>query len=144
MRDVMSWRWPQWLLFVLAVLVLVSYFGLISMGRVERELDRLAARSGGELVTEDTGRREALFIVFAFLLLTPVAVGVAAGIPMLASATAGALLDRLIRLPEVVGALLFWSGFAFLAYLTVNAWLPWIQQVASLVARAVLIALPTS
>src|SRR2546428_2835468 len=100
----MSWRWPQWLLFVLAVLVLVSYFGLISMGRVERELDRLAARSGGELVTEDTGRREALFIVFAFLLLTPVAVGVAAGIPMLASATAGALLHQPVPPPAGGGA----------------------------------------
>ncbi|HEV8643011.1 MAG TPA: hypothetical protein VGV13_18135 [Methylomirabilota bacterium] len=144
MRGVTSWRWPQWFVFVLALLALASYFGLISTGRVDQELDRLAARSDRELLTRDTGRGEALFIVFAFLLLTPVAVGLVACVPMFASATAGAFLQRLIRLPEVVGTLLFWIGFAVLAYFTVDAWLPWMQQVAGLIARAFFIALQTS
>lgn len=143
MFRISAWRWPQWMLFFLGLCYLAFYFGFVSLGQVEHELERLGAQSpdATAILSGETGRGEALFIVFAFLFLTPVAVVIAASTPLFLSAATAAFLNRLIRLPEVVGSLLFWIVLVGVAWVERAQWLPWGQWLLSLVARAFLLAL---
>jgi hypothetical protein len=130
-------------MFSLGLLYLGFYFGFLSLGQVEQQLDRLGAHSPGAtaLLGEETGRGEGLFIVFAFLFLTPVAVVLALSLPMFASAATAAFFNRLLRLPEAMGSLLFWVALAVVTWVEVDAWLPWVQWLVGLVARAFYLAL---
>jgi len=70
-----SLRRSHWVLLGLVVLFLFTYFGLLSWGRVEDALESLAAYSSGAKVFQATvDRADAIFIVFMFLMLTPMAV----------------------------------------------------------------------
>lgn len=143
MLRVASWRRAQWLLFGLGLVSLSIYLGFLSTGGVEHQLDRLGAHSeqAAAVLGEETGRGAALVIVFAFLLLTPVAVILALAMPVFAAAATAALLHRLIRLPEATGSLLFWIALVAVGWLKLGVWLPWAQWVVSLVARAFFLAL---
>ncbi|MGH7390262.1 MAG: hypothetical protein ACREM3_12510 [Candidatus Rokuibacteriota bacterium] len=138
-----TWGWRHWALFGLAVVGVVGYFELISSARVEFVLERLAGQSesAAKVFGQDSGRAEALFIVFAFLFLTPVAFAMAAFLPLFASAVVSEFLFSLVRLPQAAGAALFWMTLTITAWVKVEAWLPGIQWLGSLIARAFLIAL---
>ncbi len=141
--NVSSWRWPQWVLFGLGLFALASYFGLISLGRVEFGLERLAGNpeATAVLFEKDTGRAEALFIVLGFLLLTPVVVIVVASVPMFLSALAATYLNRATGMPIGLTTLVVWLIFVAVAGIKANEWWPWAQWVGQLVARAFLIAM---
>lgn len=141
--NVSSWRWPQWLLFGLALVAVASYLGLISFGGVEAGLERLAGppEATASVFEDSTGSAEALFIVFGFLLLAPVALIVVASVPMAMSAVVAAYLNRMVGLPVAVTTLVIWLIAALAAIMVADAWLPWVKWSGQLVARAFLIAL---
>jgi len=142
---IIEWRWRHWFVFGLGLVAVAGYFGLITAARVESVLERLAAQSesAGQVFGQDAGRAEALFIVFAFLFLTPVAFAMAAFVPLFASAMFAEFVFSVTRLPQAAGALFFWTVLAVAAWMKVEAWLPWLQWLGSLIARAFLIALRT-
>jgi hypothetical protein len=140
--KVTSWRWPQWILFSIGLVYLVSYVGLLSTGRVEQELEQLAASPEATTVLpQGAGRAEALFIVFALLLLTLVAVAMAMALPMLLSAAVAALLNRTIRLPEFFGTVLSWGVLGVVAAINIKHWWPTVEWYVNLLARSYLVAL---
>ncbi len=130
-------------MFGLGLLALASFLGLISLGHVESGLERLAGdpETMAALMERDTGRGEALFIVLGFLLLTPIVVIVAVGLPMFLVAVAATSLNLATGVPFGWSRFVIWSVFVVVAALTVGAWLPWAESVSQLVARAFLVAL---
>lgn len=143
MFDARLWRWPHWMLAVVAVVYLTSYFGLISLGRVEQVLEALAGPPDATrtVFPAGTGRAEALFLVFAFLLLTPLAAMFGLLLPLFAGALVGTTLHRVLRLPELVGSLLFWAALVVVAAVRAGDWWAWAEWFVNLLARALLIAL---
>lgn len=143
MLNVSSWRWPHWLLFSLGLVSLASYLGLISFGHVEQGLEHLAGNpeATASVFAEDTGRAEALFIVFGFLFLTPVIVIVVASVPMFVSAVTATYLNRFVGLPLGLTTLLIWVLMAVIAAVKADAWLPWATWIGQLVARAFVLAI---
>jgi hypothetical protein len=141
--DARSWRWPHWTLLLVAVLYLTSYVGLISVGRVEQGLEALAGppEATRTVFPAGTGRAEALFLVFAFLLLTPLAAMFGLLLPLFAGAVVGTALRRLLRLPELAGSLLFWTALLAVAVVRAGDWWPWAGWFIHLLARAMLIAI---
>lgn len=140
-----DWRWKHWIMLGLGAIGASVYFGLITGARLETMLERLAAQSESTaaVFAQDAGRGEALVIVFGFLLLTPVAFAMAAFVPLFASAVVAEFLFSLARLPHVAGTLLFWVTVTAVAWVRADGWLPSVQWLGSLIARAFLIALRT-
>lgn len=140
-----EWRWRHWVLLGLGTISLAVYFGLITVARVETVLERLADQSQdtATVFAQDGGRGEALVIVFGFLFLTPVAFAMMAFVPLFASAVVAEFLFSLARLPHAAGSLIFWTVLTSTAWIKVEAWLPSVQWLGSLIARAFLIALRT-
>ncbi len=139
-----SLRRSHWVLLGLVVLFLFTYFGLLSWGRVEDALESLAAYSSGAKVFQATvDRADAIFIVFMFLMLTPMAVvAVGAIIAFIGTVLAG-FLESLVRtpgMPDWIFTLVVYLALAVAAYLTRGTWLPQAQGFLSLVARAILAA----
>jgi hypothetical protein len=140
--KVTSWHWPQWVIFSLGLLYLASYFGLIGLGRVEQELEWLAGSpEATSSIYQGSGQAEALFMVFAFLFLTPVAAVIALFVPLFLSAVVAAFLERTVRLPVVVGTVLFWLVLLTVAGVYSDHWWPHAQWFVNLLARGFLIAL---
>jgi hypothetical protein len=141
--DVRSWRWPQWLLFGLGCLGLAAYYQLISLGTVEEVLDRLAGkpeRTAG-IFTEGIERAEALIIMFAFLLLSPLLGFFALFLFLFASAAGSTFLSRTANVPEAPASIVTWIALAVALYLTADRWWPGATFVVNLMARAFLVAL---
>jgi hypothetical protein len=129
-------------MFSLGLLYLASYLGLVSVGRVEQELEWLAGNPDAtSSIYQDTGQGEALFMVFAFLLLTPVAIGLALLVPLFISAAVAAFLNRATNLPVLAGTLLFWLVLVTIAYFYQELWWPQTRWFVNLVARGFLIAM---
>ena len=142
MIKIGSWRWPHWLLLALGLLYAASYFGLLPLGLVDQALQRLAGNpEATSNVYRDTGQGEALVLVFAFMLLAPLAAGIVLAIPLLLSGVVAAFLNRATKLPVFAGTLLFWIVFIAVAYLFQEHWWPQTKWFVNLVARGFLIAL---
>jgi hypothetical protein len=110
---------------------------------VERVLERLAGspEQTAGLFTPGLERADALFLMFAFLLLTPLAVFFGLLLPLFLSAVFASFLNRAAQMPDVVGALLFWIALGVAAWLTVDRWGPGAAWFVHLLARAFLVAL---
>jgi hypothetical protein len=109
---------------------------------VEQELEWLAGTpEATSNVYRDTGQGEALVVVFAFLLLTPVAGVVALAIPLFLSAAVAAFLNRATRLPVFAGTVLFWVVLLTVAFLFQEYWWPQVRWFVNLLARGFLIAM---
>lgn len=139
----LSLRRNHWIVLGLGAAAVVGYFQLITAARVEFVLERLAAQSesAATVFAQDAGRGEALIIVFFFLFLTPIAFAMAAFVPLFASAVVAEFLYSLMKVPQAVGALAFWIALTIGMWVKVDSWLPGIQWLGSLIARAFLIAL---
>ena len=143
MLDVRRWTWTQWMLFGFGCLFLATYFGFISLGVLEELLDHLAGpseRTAG-MFTPGLERAEALFLMFAFLLLTPLAAFFGLLLPLFLSAVTSTFLSRTAQVPDAAGALLFWIAAAVAAWLTLDQWWPHATWFVALLARAFLVAL---
>jgi hypothetical protein len=91
-------------------------------------------------IAPDVGRAEALFIVFGFLLLTPIAVAVLVCLPMFVVAAVAMSLHQTVGIPLRVTTPAVWLLLAAGAALSAPQWLPWVNWVGQLVARAILVA----
>jgi len=137
-------RRSHWILMILGVLFLLSYGGLLSWGRVEEALESLAATSSGAPIFQaKVDRADAIFIVFMFLMLTPIAVLAAGAVLAFVSAVLAGGLESLLRTPgtpDWVFNAAVYVLFLVVAYFTRGVWLPEAKGFVSLVARAVLAA----
>lgn len=141
--------WPrltrsQWLLLVLVVLFLFTYFGLLSWGRIEEALETLAARpSGAKVFFAQIDRADAIFIVFMFLMLTPMAVVAAGGLVAFVGAVLAGFLESLVRArgtPDWIFTGFVYLALTVVAYFTRATWWPQVHGFGSLIARAVVAA----
>jgi hypothetical protein len=134
------WRWPHWVLLVLVVLYGASYLGLMSF--MDRMLNALAGDPGAtSTVYRDTGQGEALVLVFAFMLLAPLALGLALLVPLIVSGAFAAFLNRATNVPVYVGTLMFWIALGVVAFIFREHWYPQAQWFVNVMARGFLIAL---
>ncbi|HEY7649245.1 MAG TPA: hypothetical protein VID04_09605 [Methylomirabilota bacterium] len=134
------WRWPHWVLLTLVVLYGASYLGLMSF--MDRMLNALA---GDPKVTasvyRDTLQGEALVLVFAFMLLTPLALALALAVPLILSGAFAAVLNRATNIPVMVGTLAFWVALGVVAFIFREHWYPQAQWFVNVMARGFIIAL---
>lgn len=134
----------HWFLMALIVLFLFTYFGLLSWGQVQDSLESLAEHpKGAKLFQAKVDRADAIFIVFMFLMLSPLAlVAVASGIAFVGAVLAG-FLESLLRsagLPDWIFNLVVYLALTVAAYFTRAVWLPQVEGFLSLLARAILAA----
>ena len=143
----------HWVLLALVVLFLCIYLGLISWGRVQDSLEALAAyKSGSPVFQAKVDRADAIFIVFMFLMLTPVVVVALGTITALAGAVLAGFLESLVRrpapdgtpgtpaLPDWMFTVAVYVALALAAFFSRAVWLPEFQGFISLIARAILAA----
>jgi hypothetical protein len=135
----------HWLLLVLVVLFLVTYFGLLTWGRVHDALEALAGNpAGAQVFHAKVDRADAIFMVFMFLMLTPLAVVAAVGLIAFAGAVLAGFLESLLRTPGMPDWV--FTGFVYLTLIVIGVftrkvWLPEMQGFFGLIARAVFAAL---
>ena len=134
----------HWLLLSLGVLFLVIYFGLLTWGRIEDALVALAGQPSGATVFDTkVDRADAIFIVFMFLMLTPLALVMVAVLIAFVGAMLAGFLESLMRTPGMPDWV--FTGFVYLAlivfaFLARRVWLPQAQGFISLIARAIVAA----
>ena len=142
-----GWGWGRWLLLLLGILVVAAYFGLLAGGRLEESVQWLAGKGGAEGSFKElgSGRGEAMFIVMAFLFLTPVAVlGGLFLVVFVLVVLAGTLhpVARILGLPQwsMVGVVAL--ALAGVAYANLEGWLPELLRVSGIIAQAFLSVTP--
>jgi hypothetical protein len=136
----LEWRWPHWVLLTLVVLYGLSYLGLMAF--MDQMLNALAGSPESTAnVYRDTGQGEALVLVFAFMLLTPVAIALVLLVPLILSGAFAAFLNRATNIPVIVGTLCFWVALGIGAFLFREHWWPQAQWFVNVMARGFLIAL---
>jgi hypothetical protein len=134
----------HWIIFVALVLLLVSYLGLLSWGRLGEALEALAEKpSGAQVFHAKIDRADAIFMVFAVLVMTPIAlVATGALIAFVGSVLTG-LLEAVYHrpgMPDWVTTLLVYFILLVVAIFTRSIWFPQAQGLASLIARAMIAA----
>ena len=93
-------RPSHWVLLTLVVLFLCIYLGLLSWGRVQDSLESLAAyKSGAQVFQAKVDRADSIFIVFMFLMLTPLLVAALGTTIALVGAVLAGFLESLVRTP---------------------------------------------
>ena len=134
----------HWLLLSLVVLFLFIYFGLLTWGRIEDALQALAGHpSGATMFATKVDRADSIFIVFMFLMLTPLALVMVATLIAFVGAVLAGFLESLIRAPGMPDWV--FTGFVYLALSVIavlahRVWLPQAQGFLSLIARAIVAA----
>jgi hypothetical protein len=134
----------QWILVGLAMLFVLIYFGLLSWGNVQDALEALAAKpSGAKVFAAKVDRADAIFMVFMFLFLTPLALAAVIGLIAFLGAMLGGFLESFWKTPGMPDWL--FTGIVYLllllvAYFTRGLWAPHTQGFFSLIARALISA----
>lgn len=134
--------WAQRILFIVGILFLASYFGLMSFG-LEEALDSLAKRqeSTATLFSKPGGQGEALYVVFVFIFLTPVAAAFVLIVPLFGSAVFAEVMRNTLRVPEAISTLLFLVVIAVVLWVSRAAWAPSAEWFMGVLARALLVGL---
>ena len=137
-------RWSHWLMLVCVVAFLMSYFGFVSWGRVGDAIESLAQKpAGAPLFHEKIDRPDAIFLVFVFSFFTPLALVATFGLIAFIGAVLTGFLEATYHrpgMPEWISTLVVYSVLAVVALLTRALWLPHAQGLASLIARALVMA----
>ena len=93
-------RWSHWLLLVFIAGFLVSYFGFVSWGRLGDALEALAERpAGAQIFHEKIDRADAIFMIFVFLFLTPLALVAGFSIVTFVGSVLTGMLEAIYRRP---------------------------------------------
>jgi hypothetical protein len=134
----------HWIILVALVLLLVSYFGLLSWGRLGQALEALAnTPSGAQVFHVKIDRADAIFMVFAFLIMTPIAVVATVSLVAFIGSVLTGLLEAVYHrpgMPDWVTTLLVYLILAVAAFFTRSLWFPHARGLASLIARAMIAA----
>ena len=143
LASVTSWRWTHWLVLAVASGYVASYLGLLSWGDLERAIEDLARASTLREGFEQSPSRqhEALFVVFAFLLLTIPALlagGLVVGFVVLVVSGAVEPFTHRMGLPESLPRLVVLVLLAALVWQFQDHWLPTVRWLLSLLASAYL------
>jgi len=141
--SVTSWRWTHWLVLAIAAAYVGSYLGLVSWGYLESSIEELARSSPYPEGFEHSLSRqhEALFVVFAFLLLTIpalLALALVVGFVVLVASGAAQPLMHRAGLPESLPRVVVLAVLAGLAWHYQDLWLPSVRWLLALVAGAYL------
>ncbi len=146
-RGLPSWTpRPSRVLLLLAALLLIgAYLGLLP--NVYETIQRLASRpdTADKFVDPTAGRAEALFMLFAFLFMTPLtalAAFVVVGFVIIVVMTILRPLTTRIGLPEGGLRTLMVVAILWGAYAAREAWLPEGAKLVSLLARAFVVLVP--
>jgi hypothetical protein len=141
--SITSWRWRHWLGLAIVAGYVVSYLGLLTWGDVDHAIEDMAsystARDGS--AQAPSRQHEALFVVFAFLLLTvPAVLALALVTGLVVLVVSGALepLTQRAGLPEATPRLVVLVVLAALVWQYQERWLPPLRWILSLVAGAYL------
>ena len=140
--GVWAWVRSHRLVVLLGVAFVAVHFQLVTWGRVEEMINRLAAQPGVAGVFsagDEEARVEAFFILFAFLMLSPAAAIAGTGLVLLVFAILAGLLapvGHVCRVPSVVLDTLLAGALGALAYARQDLWAPWLLWMFGLVARA--------
>jgi|SRR5438067_6947704 len=135
---------PQWFLVSVSTLFVLTYFGLLSWGKVQEALEAVAAKpSGAKVFATKVDRADAIFMVFMFFFLTPLALAALLGLIGFLGAMLAGFLEALWKTPGMPDWL--FTGFVYvlllvLAYFTRALWLPDTLGFFSLIARAFIAA----
>ena len=135
---------PQWFLVGVSALFVLTYFGLLSWGKVQVALEAVAAKpSGAKVFAAKVDRADAIFMVFMFLFLTPLAITAVLGLIAFVGAILAGFLESFWKTPGMPDWL--FTGFVYLlllilAYFTRALWLPHTVGFFSLIARALISA----
>jgi hypothetical protein len=92
-------------------------------------------------VYRDTGQGEALVLVFAFMLLAPVALALVLLVPLILGGAFAAFLHRATNMPMMAGTLVFWVALGVVAFFLREHWYPQAQWFVNVMARGFIIAL---
>ncbi len=134
----------HWILLVLGVLFLVTYFGLLTWGQVGDALEALAGNpAGAQVFHARVDRADAIFMVFMFLMLTPMAIVAGAALIAFAGAVLAGFLESFVRWPGMPDWALTGVVYLILVVLGVftrGLWGPEVQGFLSLIARAIVTA----
>jgi hypothetical protein len=129
---------------VLVVFFLLSYFGFVSWARVEDAIESLSKKpAGAAIFHEKIDRPDALFLVFMFSFLTPLALVTAFGLVAFISAMLTGFLESIFHrpgMPDWLFSLVVYVVLGIVALLTRAVWLPHAQGLVSLIARAIVMA----
>ena len=137
---------PSRVLLLLAALLLIGgYLGLLP--NVHETMQRLASRPdvAGTFVDPTAGRAEALFMLFTFLLMTPLtalATLVVAGFVIIVLMTILRPVTTRLGLPEWGMRALMVLAILWGAYAARELWLPESMKLVSLMARALVVVMP--
>jgi hypothetical protein len=135
---------PQWFLVGVSALFVLTYFGLLSWGKVQEALEAVAAKpTGAKVFAAKVDRADAIFMVFMFFFLTPLALVAFLGLIGFLGAMLAGFLEALWKTPGMPDWL--FTGFVYLlllvlAYFTRALWLPDTLGFFSLIARAFIAA----
>ncbi len=137
-------RWSHWVLLVLVVIFVMSYFGLVSWGQIGDALESLAEHPrGAQIFYAKIDRSDAIFMVFMFLLLTPLAlIAIGTLIAFIGAVLTGFFEAMYHRpgMPDWISTLSVYLLLAVVALLTRSVWSPHAVGLASLIARSMIAA----
>jgi len=137
-------RWSHWVLLVLVVIFLMSYFGLVSWGKIGDAIESLAENPrGAAIFYAKIDRSDAIFMVFMFLLLTPLAlIAIGTLIAFIGAVLTGFFEAMYHRpgMPDWISTLSVYLLLAVVALLTRSVWSPHAVGLASLIARSMIAA----
>ena len=135
--------WRSWLLLVLAALVVASYFGVL--GTVQDLLDRVGTPEPiqrlasqpkvAEAFKDYEGLMDAYTVMFLFMFLSPLALGMAITLMIFVLSVLAAAVGPLVGGEKIALFILELCGGAFV-YLKQELWLPHVLYFLGLVARA--------
>lgn len=136
--------WSHWTLLVLVVIFLMSYFGLVSWGKIGDAIEALAENpSGAQMFHVQIDRADAIFMVFMFLMLTPLALVAIVGLIAFVGAVLTGMLESMYHrpgMPEWIFTLSVYLVLLVVAFLTRAIWSPQAVGLASLIARSMIAA----
>ena len=146
-RGLPSWapRPSRVLLLLGALLLIGAYLGLLP--NVRKTMERLASHpdTADKFVDPTAGRAEALYMLFTFLLMTPLTVlaaFVVAGFVIIVLMTILRPVTTRLGLPEWGLRALMVLAILWGAYAAREVWLPESLKVVSLMARAFVVLVP--
>lgn len=131
-------RWKVWLLIALVFAAGIGWWAHASQ-TVRDQIWWLASQPRVDTAFDDEGGgAEALIVLLAFLIVSPVAVSILAILLTFAVKVVGAFLYRL-RLPEFISVPVVMFALVVSTYTVREAWLPGSLYLLGLVARAYLV-----